>query len=386
MKKTFLSVLLSALCLLAAAQDKFDIAHGPYLQEVTQDGATIVFLTSANAVSRVEVKPHGAADAQAVSHHTSRDGLKAANTTFHSVRVENLAPDSQYDYRILSKEIRDLQPYHADFGDSITTRWYTFSTANPKKKGASIFITSDIHSNADKLETLLNRLDYKTCDAIFYAGDMMNYFNEAEAPFKSFIDKSVEMFASTRPFVVVRGNHETRGAYARSFSGYFPKKDGKIYGSYLMGDVMIVMLDSGEDKKDSHWAYSGLTDYDAYRSEQARWLEQLVKTKEYRKARYRIVICHFPMVMTQDQKDEGEWLGWQDAIDKFLPILNRADVDLMVSGHTHRYLYHEPDTDGIRFPVLEQGNNSAARLELHDGKIGMKVIDTQGKVLKQATL
>lgn len=72
-----------------------------------------------------------------------------------------------------------------------------------------------------------------------------------------------------------------------------------------MGDVMIVMLDSGEDKKDSHWAYSGLTDYDAYRSEQARWLEQLVKTKEYRKARYRIVICHFPMVMTQDQKDEG---------------------------------------------------------------------------------
>lgn len=386
MKKTFLSILLSALCLSVMAQDKFDIAHGPYLQEVTSDGATIVFLTSTNAVSRVEVKPHGAADAQAVSHHTSRDGLKAANTTFHSVRVENLAPDSQYDYRILSKEILDLQPYSAKFGDSIATRWYTFSTPDPKKKGASIFITSDMHNDPAKLETLLNRLDYKTCDAIFYAGDMMSHFSRPDIPFSAFIDKSVELFASEKPFELVRGNHETRGTLARSFSGYFPKRDGKIYGSYLMGDVMIVMLDSGEDKKDSHWAYSGLTDYDAYRSEQARWLEQLVKTKEYRKAKYRIVICHFPMVMTRDQKDEGEWLGWQDAIDKFLPILNSANVDLMVSGHTHRYMYHEPGTDGIRFPNLEQGYNNAARLELHDGKIDMKVVDTQGKILKQTTL
>lgn len=386
MKKIFSFILMSAVCLVATAQTKFGIAHGPYLQEVTPDGATIVFLTSGNAVSRVEVKPYGAPDAQAVSHHTSCDGLKAANTTFHSIRVEALAPASQYDYRILSKEMLDLQPYSAKFGDSIATRWYTFSTPDPKQKGASLFITSDMHNDPAKLETLLNQLDYKTCDAIFYVGDMMSHFSKPEIPFTAFIDKSVEMFASEKPFTLVRGNHETRGTLARSFSGYFPKKSGEIYGATLMGDVMIVMLDSGEDKADGHWAYSGLTDYDAYRTEQAEWLHQLVKTKEYKKARHRIVICHFPMVMTRDQKDEGAWAGWQDAIDKFLPILNDANVDLMVSGHTHRYMYHAPGTDGIRFPVLEQGYNSAARLDIRDGKISMKVVDTKGRMLKQDEL
>ena len=51
--------------------------------------------------------------------------------------------------------------------------------------------------------------------------------------------------------------------------------------------------------------YAGLTDFDAYRSEQAEWLRQLVRTREYRKARYRIAISHFPMVMAQQWKDEN---------------------------------------------------------------------------------
>ena len=53
--------------------------------------------------------------------------------------------------------------------------------------------------------------DYTTCDAIFYAGDMTSYIDRAEAPFEAFIDVSVKHFASSKPFDVVRGNHETRG-------------------------------------------------------------------------------------------------------------------------------------------------------------------------------
>ena len=87
---------------------------------------------------------------------------------------------------------------------------------------------------------------------------------------------------------------------------------------------MIVMLDSGEDKEEGHWVYAGLTDFNAYRTEQAEWLKELVRTKEYKKAKYRIVISHFPMVMSQQWKEEKEWVGWADAIHKFLPILNEA--------------------------------------------------------------
>ncbi len=370
----------------ASAQSAFQVNHGPYLQEVTQDGATVVFTTSQKAFSWVELKPHDAPEAEAVRHYNSKDGLKEAWNTFSSVRVEQLKPGTRYDYRIISKEMRSFQPYKVVYGDSIATEWHTFSTIEPRKQGGSIFITSDMHSNPRKLEKLLSLADYKTCDAFFYVGDMMNYIDNPEAPFTSFIDTSVKLFASSIPFEVVRGNHETRGNLARTYSSYFPKRDGKIYGSYLLGDVMIVMLDSGEDKAENHWVYAGLTDYDAYRTEQAEWLKSVVGSKEYKKAKYRIILSHFPMVMGQEWKDEKAWYGWEDAIRKFLPILNKANVDLLISGHTHRYHYHECGADGNAFPVLEQGAVCAARLDLQDGNIRLKVIDTEGKVLKDIVI
>lgn len=386
MKSILLSILISGLTLNLTAQTKFQLSHGPYLQEVTTEGATIVFQTSHKAFSWVEVKPSGGNGNESSCRYSSKDGLKAAYNTFNSIRLENLEKGKEYEYRIHSKEMRSFQPYKVVFGDSIATQWYKFSTIDPNKKDASIFVTSDIHGDAKKLEKLLTLADYKTCDAFFYAGDMMNYIDHPEAPFTSFIDTSVKLFASSIPFEVVRGNHETRGNLARTYSKYFPKKDNKIYGSYLLGNIMIVMLDSGEDKAEDHWAYAGLTDYDAYRSEQAEWLKKLVQTKEYKKAKYRIVISHFPMVMAQQWKDEKTWHGWEDAIRKFRPILNDAKIDLLISGHTHRYFHHDIESDGNLFPVIEQGYDNATRLDIKDGKIRVTVIDLQGNKLMETTL
>lgn len=386
MKRTLLSALLGCCLTGAAAQPDFAVNHGPYLQEVTQDGATVVFTTNRKSFSWIELKRHGAPDAEAVRHYNSRDGLKEAWNTFSAIRTEGLEPGASYDYRIVSKEMRSFAPYKVVFGDSIASEWHTFSTVDPAKRGASIFVTSDMHFDAVKLEKLLRQADYATCDAIIYAGDMTSYLEKADAPFGSFIDTSVRLFASSKPFEVVRGNHETRGNLARTYSTYFPKKDGKIYGAYLLGDVMIVTLDTGEDKQEDHWVYAGLTDFDAYRTEQAEWFKRLVRTKEYRRAKYRIVISHFPMVMADEYKAEKEWVGWDDAIRKFLPILNKAGVDLLVSGHTHRFFYHDVQADGNAFPVLEQGHDSAVRLELHDGKVRFRVFDVEGKTLMEKTL
>ena len=80
-----------------------------------------------------------------------------------------------------------------------------------------------MHFDAAKLEKLLRAADYQTCDAFFYVGDMTSYIEDFDAPFTSFIDTSVKLFASSIPFEVVRGNHETRGNLARTYSSYFEK-------------------------------------------------------------------------------------------------------------------------------------------------------------------
>lgn len=356
------------------------IAHGPYLQEVTTNGATFAFQTSNPSFSFIELKKKG--EIQSNNYSGSQHGLKQADATFFAIRAEELQPNTTYQYRIHAKEIKSFQPYKVVFGDSIASPWYTFRTIDPEQEGGSIFITSDMHSNPKLLKNLLERCDYQTCTSFFYAGDMMNYMTEnGEHPFTSFIDTSVELFATSIPFEFVRGNHETRGNMARIFPSFFPKQNGKIYGSYLMGDVMVIMLDTGEDKSDSHPVYAGLTDFDNYRSEQARWLEKVVKSKEFKKAKYRIVISHFPLVVDKEWEKGTTWKGCQDASRKFLPILNRAGIDLIVAGHTHRFFYHEPGETGNLCPVLEQGHNSATRLDLADGRIHIKVIGKDGEIL-----
>ena len=238
MKRKLLFFVFIIIGLLGKAQNKFGLSHGPYLQEVTNNGATFVFLTSNNSFSSVELK-HIDSNESKLYHHTQH-GLKDAYDTFYAIRVEQLQSGVTYQYRIHSKEIRSFEPYKVVYGDSITTQWYTFKTVDLKSKGGSIFITSDTHDDAKRLEKFLELCDYKTCDAFFYGGDVMSYIPTKETPFSSFIDSSVKMFATSIPFELVRGNHETRGKLARFFPELFPKKDGKIYGSYDNGNTVIL--------------------------------------------------------------------------------------------------------------------------------------------------
>lgn len=384
--KRFLFLCMWGLGMNVSGQSSFQIDHGPYLQEMRQDGVTVVFHTSKSSFSRLEVRERGSSASQ--SYYEAAHGLRNADAQFFKIRTEDLKAGTEYEYRICTKEVKSFQPYKVVFGDSLTSKWYSFKTIDPHQKGASIFITSDIHNRPELLEKLLRYCDYQTCTSFFYAGDMMNYMEKSsnENPFSAFIDTSVKLFASSVPFEVVRGNHETRGNLARTFPSYFPKSDGKVYGSYLLGDVMVVMLDCGEDKADSHPVYAGFTDYSAYRVEQRKWLEALVKSKEYKKARYHIVICHFPLAIPEEEAKKNVFWGWKEVRDTFLPLLNKADVDLLVSGHTHRFFYHAPNTVENTFPMLEQGYDSAVRLDLSDGKISMKVVNKDGKEIYDKTL
>ena len=250
MKKIVFCFLGLLAVLYTASAQSYTFNHGPYLQELSEHAVTFVFTTSDKGFSWVEVKPDGG---EAERHYTVRNGLRDAYNTFNVIRVENLRPDTRYQYRLCSKQIADFQPYKVTFGDSIVSPWRRFSTPDPKATACSFIALSDMHQQPDKLGRLLNQAGVGSADMIFYVGDMMNYYDNEETPFRSFIDKSVELFASEKPFVLVRGNHETRGNMAREYARYVPKSSGKYYGAYRVGDIMFIVFDCGEDKPDDFW-------------------------------------------------------------------------------------------------------------------------------------
>jgi hypothetical protein len=128
------------------------------------------------------------------------------------------------------------------------------------------------------------------------------------------------------PRVYALGNHDHRAAGARQMADWLLPQGGKWYFSFPLGNVFFVVLDSGEDKADADREYNGLVDFTGYHQEQARWLQGVFASPAYLAAPYRVVILHTPLIAHTSP-----------AFDPVNALLNaRVDIDLMVSGHTHR--------------------------------------------------
>ena len=371
--------------------EPYRVNHGPYLQGLCYDGVIVVFTTSHNGFSKVEIRERGASEVRVCD--SRKDGLIMANNTHNVIRIDGLKPSTDYEYRIVSTRVLDFQPYKVTFGEKVTTEWQSFRTFDPKAKEFSFVVMNDIHDDAEKCRKLLSMQPMERADMVFYVGDIMSYFSRPEQPYTSFIDVSVEQFAKNKPFAVVRGNHETRGYLARTYDEFIHNtRDGKYYGFYTFGSTAVVMLDCGEDKPDNHPVYAGFVAFDEYRLEQVEWLKQVLKSKEFRKAKNRIVMLHIPPAVeamkAQNEKQVASMLEWHGNAhwgEILLPLLNKANIDLMISAHQHRFGLYTPQKGVIEFPLVINDNNSAMFVTSNDDGVSVKITNLEGKELMNRT-
>ena len=134
-----------------------------------------------------------------------------------------------------------------------------------------------------------------------------------------------------------------------------------------------MVLECGEDKVDSEIEYSGLADFDAYREEEAEWVNKVVQSDVFKQAKARIVLSHIPFTT-------GDWHGALHLRKFLLPVLNRSNIDLMLSGHEHVYSFH-PVNDELRFPTIVNDNETLVKCNINQNGIQVEVIDLKGNVV-----
>lgn len=369
-------------CTPLAAQEATDTTycfdHGPYLQGLTYSDVHIYFTTSQKGFSWVDLRRKGAEEQ--IRCVTIDDGLIEANNTKNAIHLQKLAPNTSYEYRLVSVPVKQFRLSQNIYGDTIRTPWYAFRTPDPDANSCSFITTSDIHDDAEKYKRLLSHMPIEKTDMVFLLGDILSHFSRVGQPYTSFIDVSVEKFAKEKPFVLVRGNHDTRGALARTYPEYIYRPHNHFYGTYRLGDIFIVLLDNGEDKPDTHHDYSGITAFDDYRVEQLEWLKAVIQSEEYKNAKKRIILTHIPPIprgeSTRASVHTSDFL-----YREYLPILNTADVDLMIAGHTHRFMLIEPkENPNYQFPLLVNDNKSASFVRVSPSGISVKTVNDQGEV------
>lgn len=330
----------------------------PYLQNPISGEITVRFMTNKPTYSWVK---YGLDKNVGNSAETVKLGLIEANNRIYAITLKNLVPGKKYYYKVLSRDFVKYDPYDVVYGETIESEVYSFIAPDEKREDFSMLVLNDIHERPNAIEQHIGLHGDAPLDMVYFNGDIFNYHTDEAQIIEKMVDPCTASFATGVPFLFVRGNHETRGKFARRLPDYFDNIDHAPYFTFSRGSAFFICLDSGEDKADHHEKYFGLVAFNAYREEQAKWLEQQLESEACKKAKYRVVLMHMPHY--HFHRDPP---GVVHCRKVFGPLLNKHKIDLMISGHTHRYGFHEPEPDKHHFPIMIGGGpNQGTRTQIH---------------------
>ena len=271
---------------------------------------SVVFSTSDYGTGFVEYSYGG----KAYKIFDENGGRLKSDSKIHSVNIpyEHLENNT---YKIGSQRVMEQYSYGSHTGKTVTSGEYKF--ISPKIENMTCLVISDWHTYTQKaFDAISYGGDY---DAIILLGDATPGVDFEEQVVSNVVNFAGELSMGARPVIYARGNHETRGEYA----GKILEAMGldEFYYTADVGGVSFVVLDSGEDKVDTHPEYGGMTEYKKYREDMIEWL----KTVEVKNERV-VALCHSWAI--SDIEEDLSLAGWGE--------LDRLGARLIMSGHIHQ--------------------------------------------------
>lgn len=369
------------------AENNEILKAGPYLQAAYHDRITVRWITNVPCYSWVEYGESPVKLDKKV--HTLNSGLIEAYNTINGIKLKKLQAGTNYHYRICSKVILDFIPNKIVYGNTYNSPVYSFITPALKADRLEFIVLNDIHDRPESFDVLMKFKGTTKKDFVFLNGDMFNFQTDENQLVDHLLKPLSTLIASTTPLVFSRGNHETRGKFARQLNKYFDGGEESYYYSFQQGPAYIIVLDSGEDKADEVIVYGAIVDFDAYRIEQAEWLEKEIQKEEFKQAKYKIVFSHIPFYNSPDNPGNGH--GTVHCREQWGPLLNKAKIDVLISGHTHRYGIHPAIPGEHNYPIVigggpSDGKRTIMQVKADQNALNVQMFDDSGKMVGSLTI
>ena len=378
----FMTVCMSLIC---SAQDKYlpaaKITMGPYIQNLTETGFTVVWETDMDAIGWVELALRDGTHFYSCSrerHYDMRGHGVHPICKIHKVEIKGLQPGTEYRYRVMNRGVKtflasgDIEYTKASGSDVYRKNPYLVKTLLPKVDTLRFDIYNDMHEK-DSLLGVLMASGRKNLDFVVFNGDMVSTLSSCQKISDRFLKTAAKSLNGQIPMYVVRGNHELRGRDAIRWMDFFATPTGHTYYSFKVGDNFFVVLDSYEDKPDDDINYSGKLVTEPFWEQESAWLKNVLESQECKSATKRIVFCHIPPA-------KNGWHGNRNVYEKFIPLLNEAGIDVMFSAHTHRWAVHEVGDKniGASFPIVVNANRERLEVTTSRDSISLRSFDTEG--------
>ena len=283
------------------------ILRGPVITDLGPTTATISVETDGNVAATLE---WGSAFEHRVQSPPGR---------LHRFQLAGLPAHAKVTYRITA--------------DAAQTAPFAFHTAPGAGELVRIGIYGDVRGGHDTHRRIVDAMLGEGLDLVAVTGDMVLRGSDA-GDWQRFFAVTGELLAQVR-YMPAMGNHDLGwGSDPAVFAlpaGPPGRPDHTYWYSLDFADVHLVFLDSNA--------------YDM--PAQEKWLDSDLAAARARHVRAIVALVH------DGPYARGAHRGNQLARDRYVPILARHRVDLLVAGHDH--LYQRGEAGGIRYVVTGGG-------------------------------
>lgn len=231
--------------------------------------------------------------------------------------------------------------YHGEFkaGKPQTSPEGSFRTLDPAAETTTFAVWNDTHENTETLKALSLLTDPLKPDFLLWNGDQSNDVHFERDMARQFLSPAGLAIAERWPLAYVRGNHDVRGPAALSLPDFTGTPGDQFYYGFRSGPLAALVLDTGEDKPDDSPYLSGIGAFQKMQKSQAEWLRGAVKEPWFKEAPHKVMFCHIPLWFRHPKIPNNPFDGHKFCRDHWTPILIDAGVKLVISGHTHDYIW-----------------------------------------------
>ena len=357
------------------------VVCGPYVQCVTEDSFTVLWVTDMDAICWIETAPDDGThfyNCNRTKHFDMRGQGMQPIGKIHKIKVEGLEKGSTCRYRLMSKGVvsfkdcGDVKYTKVTGSDVYKGKPYQVKTFQSEYDTLRFDIYNDIHGRDSLLGVLMDGMR-KDLDFVAFNGDMTTHIESHEMVQTMYLSTAASKLGGKIPLFASRGNHELRGREAIRWFDYFTTPTGQTYYSFRLGKFFFIVLDGCEDKPDEDIEYAGTVLSEPYLKAQEEWLKRVLASEEFLSSEVRMVFCHIP-------PETKGWHGNMNVCKYFVPHLNKADIDVMFSAHIHKWRYDAPDSgiSNANFPVVCSPTVQRTEVTASAEKIVLNVINSDG--------
>ncbi len=265
-------------------------------------------------------------------------------------RLPPLPPGQEVRYRIVAHTIgwvKVRQFYHGELkaGEPQTSEVRSFRTLDPDAATTNFVVWNDTHENSETLKQLHERTSPLRPDFMLWNGDQSNDLHFEQDMAGQILNPAGLAVGDQWPIAYVRGNHECRGPAAPALAQFTGAPDDRYYYGFRSGPLAAIVMDTGEDKPDDSPYFGGMAAYGPMQERQAEWLKAIVQEPWFRDAPHKALFCHIPLWFRHPKLTANAFDGHRHCRGLWEKTLVDAGVKLVISGHTHDYLWMPADAN-----------------------------------------